>query len=370
MRIAVLFEYPTLWGGERSMLAAIDAITDRNIEIVAIAPPDGALANAIAERGVQHVALQTFDQTGTRRPRESVVPELQTVIDSLCPQIVHANSLSMSVLTGLLNSSVPRVGHLRDIMKLSKNVIRILNQNDHLIAVSHATRDHHVDQGLEPNKTHVIYNGVDQRQFRPASMGTCIRQELGLSKTTQLGITVGQIGLRKGLNTLVKAIELVAKEVADIHFLIVGQRTSMKAESVQYEHGLRESLEVSGLDHRVHWLGCRDDVPQLMNQSTMLVHCANQEPLGRVLLEAACCGLPIIATNVGGTAEIVSDGVTGRLVAKGDHLGIARAIQELVSDSNLREQFATAGMVRAAEVFDIGVAAQRLTDLWLSANHK
>ena len=364
MRIAILFEYPTLWGGERSMLAAIDALADRQIEVVAIAPGGGDLAAALASRNIEHVTLQAFDETGTRRPREQVVPELAAAVRTIRPQLVHANSLSMSVLTGLLDDSVARVGHIRDIMKLSKNVIRLLNQNDRLIAVSNATRDHHIAQGLDEKKTCVLYNGVDHTRFCPRDDSGQIRKELGLNQSAQFALTVGQIGLRKGLDVLVQAIQNVATRIPELHFLIVGRRTSTKQESVQYEQRLRESLELSGLSHRVHWLGYRGDVAELMNQSTMLVHCANQEPLGRVLLEAAASGLPIIATDVGGTSEIVRDGISARLVPKGDHGAIANAIAELSGDAALRVQFSAAGLDHSKQHFAASAAAYRLSDVW------
>jgi glycosyltransferase involved in cell wall biosynthesis len=105
---------------------------------------------------------------------------------------------------------------------------------------------------------------------------------------------------------LVDAFLQIATKIPTAKLSIVGQRYSQKHEAVEYEKKLIQQVASSPFSDRVSWLGIRDDVPDLMRQSTILIHPARQEPLGRVLLEAAASGLPIIATDVGGTAEILS----------------------------------------------------------------
>lgn len=369
MRVAVLFEYPTLWGGERSMLSVLERLNGRSANAVAIAPAKGPLAEALRSQNIQHISFQAFGSDGTRRPREEIVPELQTTVRRIAPDIVHANSLSMSVLTGLLDDSCVRVGHLRDIIRLSKNVIRLLNQNDRLIAVSHATRSHHVQQGLDEMKCDVIYNGVDCDLFQPRETSDSIKEELRLPNDAMLALTVGQIGLRKGLDVLVRAMCAVGPKIPSLHFLIAGQRTSNKQESIDFESQLRRTIDNAGLSDRVHWLGYRNDIPKLMNVSSLLIHAANQEPLGRVLLEAAASGLAIIATRVGGTEEILDHGVSAWLVNKGDYGAIANAIECLSHDSAQRSTLAKAARDRAAGVFSVTAASSDLMSFWVqSAN--
>lgn len=365
MRLALLFEYPTLYGGERSMLTALDAVDRDAVHLSALAPPEGRLADALRSRDIEHVPLQLFNDSGQRRPREVILPELTAAVDAVNPDVIHANSLSMSMLTGLLENLVPRIGHIRDILSLSKNAIRVLNQNDLLIAVSHATRDYHVAQGLDPVKLRVVYNGLSPQLFSGDTTAPLnIRKELSLPEDTLLAMTVGQIGLRKGLDVLVRAIDLVAPKLPHLDFLIVGERSSAKAESVEYEANLHAGLEESGLSHRVHWLGYREDVPQLMAEADLLVHAAHQEPLGRVLLEAAAVGLPIVATDVGGTGEIVQNQESARLVPPGDENELAIGIWELATDHELRETFRTNARRRAETQFTAETAADRLMDAW------
>jgi glycosyltransferase involved in cell wall biosynthesis len=110
--------------------------------------------------------------------------------------------------------------------------------------------------------------------------------------------------MRKGLDTLLAAAGRIAGGQPNAHFLIVGQRYSQKQEAFEYEAALHAVASQPPLAGRVHFLGLRDDMPGLLNELALLVHAARQEPLGRVLLEAAASAVPVIATAVGGTAEI------------------------------------------------------------------
>lgn len=363
-RVAIIFEYPTMYGGERSMLAAIDAMDRSDLEIVAIAPKGGLLSEAISERGLRHVPLQLFDEHTQRLPREQILPLLEQAIERAQPDVVHANSLAMGVLTGLLQLPVPRIAHLRDIMRVSKNVMRLLNRNDLLIAVSNATRNYHIANGLDKLKTRVIYNGVDPASFAPTTCKDELRNELKLNDDALLALTVGQIGLRKGLDVLIDAVCLVAKRLPQLHFAIAGERSSNKPESVEFEQQLKVTLRASDLSHRVHWLGYRTDVPHLMQQADLLVHAAKQEPLGRVLLEAAAARLPIVATDVGGTSEIVENNVSARLVPAGDPNELAIGIWEVTSNLELRSRFAAGAYKRAQTVFSPASTATELSQAW------
>jgi glycosyltransferase involved in cell wall biosynthesis len=115
----------------------------------------------------------------------------------------------------------------------------------------------------------------------------------------------------------------------------------------------------------VHFLGDRDDVPWLMNEARLLVHAAREEPLGRVLLEACASGLPVVATAVGGTAEIFpADCGAAVLVPQDDAESMCRAILGLLLDESRRRVMCQAARKRARECFDSAQTALRLGQIY------
>jgi glycosyltransferase involved in cell wall biosynthesis len=366
--VALLFEYATLNGGERSMLACLDWLRqhDAGWEFVVLAPGSGRLADAIAERRLQHIPFSLVAGDGTRLSNDSIEAALVKAVSFASPDLLHANSLAMGRLAGRIAGRlpVPTTAHLRDIVHLSGAAIADLNRNRRLIAVSQATRDFHVARGLDAARVVVVRNGIDLEQFCPRERTGWLCDELGLPRSAKLLATIGQIGLRKGQDILAAAAPEIARYIPESHFLLIGERSSQKAESVEFEQSISRRFAEHRLASRLHRLGVRDDVARLLNEVNLVVHPANQEPFGRVLLEAAACGVPVVATNVGGTAEIVDDGVTGRLVSPRDSISLATAARELLGDDEAHRRMQIAARDRAIREFDIADASRRLAAVW------
>jgi glycosyltransferase involved in cell wall biosynthesis len=363
-RLLILCEYPTLLGGERSMLATLGTVAAAGFEILVAAPPSGPLAAAICDSSfAAHIPWQTHDDNGTRLPLEQLRSELRNTIAAVRPDLVHANSLSTARIAGPVAADcrIASIGHLRDIVKLAPQAVADLNTHHRLIAVSAATRDYHIAQGLDASRCVVVHNGVDLLQFRPRPRSGYLHQELGLPANARLVAVAGQLGLRKGTDTALAAAALVAAQMPDVHWLIVGERTSQKAESREFEERLRAMTSRPPLAGRVHFVGTRDDMPTLLAECEVLVHAARQEPLGRVLLESAACGLAVIATDVGGTREIFPAD-EAILVRPDDANQLAGKLAEVLSNSKLQTALQAAARNRSNEAFDIPRAAQRLVE--------
>ena len=229
------------------------------------------------------------------------------------PSVLTRSSATVSPPVGFAGRSaaagIPAAGYLRDIIKLSKKAITDINQLDRIIAVSAATKAFHVTQGMEEDKIRVIHNGVDLEAFHPRLRDTEqtfeLRQSLGISVQSKVVLFVGQIGMRKAVDVLLESFERLIVAVPDSHLWILGERHSKKQEAVEYETALIIASQQPTIAGRVHWLGRRDDVPQLMAASDLLLHPARQEPLGRVILESVASGLPVVTTLVGGSPEIL-----------------------------------------------------------------
>ena len=419
MRVGIVFEYPTINGGENSMFAAIEWLlagaSSHDLEFVALCPFKGAVWERLSALGIETVEFDRHAPEDRRRSRQPVagvecseppvgekeagarctrpqpraqsqaeghkkrsplelrelqIESLIVAVEAARPDILHANSLSMGRLVGAAAAQLPcpTTSHLRDILKLSKAAVRDLNQNTRLIAVSKATREFHNAQGLTDERSCVIHNGVapPASSESPSATRERIRAELGIPADENVLLTVGQIGLRKGLDTLAKAAQALAAGGRALHWLIAGERFSQKQESIDIERQVFETFLSAGPTVTTYRLGYRKDVADLMLASDVLVHGARQEPLGRVLLEAASLNLPIVATDVGGTREILDDGVSGLLVPADDPAATASAVARLLEDADLRRQLAIAAVERVSNDFSVERSAEQLFALWRS----
>ena len=351
--LLVVFEFDTLNGGENSMLAVLSLLIDSQWQIKAALPCHAAspspsdasnnetLTGKLTKLGIETISLTTHKDDGTRKSQDQYRDDFAQVLNEHQPDVVLCNSLSTSRLCGPVTAeaNIRAAGYLRDIIKLSAKAIADINQLDRIIAVSQATMDFHIKNEMDAQKLRVVYNGVDLDTFHPRlrtlPQAVELKSSLGIPNQSPVVLYVGQIGMRKGIDVLVEAFNLVLGTVPDSHLLIVGQRHSQKQEAIDYE---RDAVQASAQSGRVHWLGRRSDVCELMAVSDVLLHPARQEPLGRVLLEAAASGLPIITTLVGGSPEILGCNDSFDLLCrKDDAAAMAARVSQLLTDDRIWE---------------------------------
>lgn len=349
------------------MLAVMRSLKE-TVDFTALAPPEGKLADALLASGINCVPGSVRDVDGTRKPAESIARQIRDAVSQSKADLLHANSLSMGRVTGRLQSElpVPCTAHLRDIMKTSRRTIEELNLNAGMVAVSEATKRFHCQHDLAPSKTTVIHNGVDLKRYRPREKSGQLREELRLPPDTIIALSIGQICLRKGHDMLAKATIAAIREIPNLHLVVAGERYSSKPESIAFEENFTDAFRNAGLMDRLHMVGYRVDIPSLMNEADLLIHAAKQEPLGRVLLEASASGLPIVATEVGGTAEILPPSLGIPLVPSGDASTMSERIIHLCNSEDERSRQAKLLRENAVRHFSIEAAARRHREFWQS----
>ena len=366
-RLLLFCEYATLNGGERSLLSVLPNLIDHRYKVFVVLPDRGNLVDALRQFNVTVIPFEFYRLDGTRLDQTSLRLRLQTILQEVRPDLVHANSVSTSRLSGPVVRSLgySSVGHLRDMIRLSKTALADLSCHTRLAAVSQATKNWYVDAGLTADSISVVYNGVDLHRFRPRQPTGFLHRQLDLPPTAQIAGAVGQIGMRKGLDVLLEAMSRVMSEHEQFHLLVVGERYSAKAEAIEFERSLHNRACEIPLRGRVHFLGYRTDVDQVLPELYLLVHAACQEPLGRVLLEAAATGVAIVATNVGGTTEIFpTDAGAAVLVSPEDPHALATAISASLADTVRCARLGAAARQRAESAFDTVQAARKLLDLY------
>ena len=364
-RILLFNEFGSLNGGERSLLAVLPHLRER-FQFIAAVPCPSPLAQRLQDLQIDLLPL-ALKSSGEQNNEGENDRHLVDLIERASPDLVHANSLQMSRRLGRICDRLrgPCIGHIRDIVRLSKKAVGDLNRLSKLIFVSAVTRDCYLSQGVDATKGCVVFNGVDLEIFQPRQPTGFIHRELGLPEQAPLLLAIGQMGMRKGLDVLFDAFERVRERHPQIHLMIVGQRYSGKDEAIEYEQSLLLRADSAVLRGYVHFLGRRDDVHLLMNEATLLVHAAREEPLGRVLLEACASGLPVVATNVGGTSEIFPEGREAAvLVPKNDSESMSSAIIKLLFDDARLGVLARSARKRATECFDAGMAVTHLAQIY------
>ena len=205
---------------------------------------------------------------------------------------------------------------------------------DRYVCVSEDSACLAVEQGLPQSRVEILHNGIDTRLFayqKPCDGGPAV--------------VVARLAPEKDVATLLRATSMVLKRQPTFRLLVAGDGPCMA--DLQ---GLAGEL---ALGDRVQFLGMVHDVPALLAQASLFVLPSLSEGVSLTLLEAMARGLPVVATGVGGTPEVVADQESGLLVPAGNPVALAEAMMRLANDVKLARQMGEAGRRRVEQRFDI-----------------
>lgn len=228
--------------------------------------------------------------------------------------------------------------------------VRVPARLGRLVLVSHAARDEFARRhGPATHRWRVIHNGIDLSRFAELP----VRAARDRPPTW---LAVAALRQPKGHLDLLEAWALLVRTHSGARLLVAGdgpERPSIEAAILRL--GLADDVEL---------LGSRDDIPALLRQVDGVVSASHTEALPTALIEASAAGLPVVATAVGGTGEVVLDGTTGLLVPPHRPRLLAAALDRLVSDSALRVDFGRAGRLHVEGVFGRQSWIDQLIDLY------
>ncbi len=198
--------------------------------------------------------------------------------------------------------------------------------------------------GADATRIAVVPCGVDVNLFHPTPPEEA-KRVLGLPPTRRVILFVGRIEPLKGIDTLLRAMALIAPEIPhwqeDLSVIIIGGAQGAGVEQVNAELARLERLRAElGIVDLVTFLGAKDQdtLVYYYSAAEMVVMPSHYESFGMVALEAMACGTPVVASKVGGLAFSVQDGQTGFLVPDGDAEALAAKIRLLLTDHGLRQQ--------------------------------
>ena len=188
------------------------------------------------------------------------------------------------------------------------------------------------EEGCSPERVVVIKNGIDLPRFDALS---ALPLEGPLPAGGPLVAVVANLWPVKDHRTLVEAAALVHERIPDVRFALVGDGPERTA--------LQQRIDALALRDAVHFLGTRYDVPAILARASAFCLPSRAEGLSNAIMEAMAARLPVVATDAGGNAELVHDGVTGSVVPVGDAAAIARRLIDVLSDPELAREMGRRG---------------------------
>ena len=203
----------------------------------------------------------------------------------------------------------------------------------------------------------VIHTGIDPTPYRQPVDKIHLKTTLGIPPSSPVIGSVGRLSEQKSPVDFVRLAETVYKSRPDAHFVWVGD--GPLEEEVQK---LSNSLQ---LDTVIHWLGHRNDVPQLLHIFDCFVLPSRWEGFPLVILEAMASGVPVIATNIPGTCEAIRHEVNGLLAPVGDYETMARLVLDLLTNSVKADSFRSASYTRIETEFTRDRMLSMIRDLYL-----
>ena len=335
-------------GTERLVLELVRRLRAELSMAVCCLDEEGAWGESLRDESVEVTALGR---------REGFHPKLGRAIACAArrhgARVVHCHHYSPFVYAAIARLWAPTLriiftehGRLSDAGPSPKR--RVANHVLHhapreVVTVSSDLKRHLVAEGFPSDRVNVIYNGIDVGTLPAPDARLRVRSALGIPPDAFVVGTVARLDPVKDLGTLIRA---AAKSSAarPLQLLIVGDG----AERQRLEASAREA----GAGRIVRFLGHRDDARDLLAGCDVYANSSISEGISLTILEAMAAGLPVVATRVGGTPEIV-DGATGRLVPSRDADAIARTLDALAADEALRLALGREARTRVEQRFTL-----------------
>ncbi len=228
---------------------------------------------------------------------------------------------------------------------------RLLNPwTDAIVTNSAYVRDRIAAQGVPRHKLHVLYNGIDTARYHP---GPDQRAALfGIPPERPVILNVGRLAPEKGRDVMLRAAAPLMDHETPPLVVFAGEGSNSRRDDLE---ALAREL---GIAQHVHFLGIRDDVPDLLRAADVVVMSSRRAAFGEscpnVVLEGMATGLPVIGTDVGGTAELIQDGETGYVIPPDVPERLTTRLTGLLEDAALRQRLGAAGLARVQAEYSLG----------------
>lgn len=357
-------------GGAEMMLYRLLKQLDKtrySIIVVSIIPL-GKIADKIKKLGIDVISMDM-----TSKLDVSAIFRLVRFLKDYKPTILHSYLFHANLLgriagkiagVPIIISSIRNTIFGGQIRELALRYTDFLSDATTIICETAAKRM--ISRKVVPKeKLHVIYNGIDPKMYENFSEDDRqkMRMEFNIPDTATLLISVGRLQKQKGYPYLIQSAVELKNRGYNFVWLIAGEG--------ELRFQLEQMVKNYGLEDTIRFLGLREDVPKLMFASDIFVLTSLWEGLPGVVLEAMAVGLPVVATDVGGTPELVEDGTNGFLIPPGNPMKMADAIEKLINMSGeARRKIGSMGKEIVKEKFTVETMARKHEGLYVKLLQK
>jgi glycosyltransferase involved in cell wall biosynthesis len=289
---------------------------------------DSPFVSAAKRIGMPVHAIRGFNQFDPR-----LIWRVASLVRTIGVDIVHAHEVKSDVIAYLASClrRVPIVTTLhgwfgdgpkdRAFIALDQRVARGF---DRVIAVSERIHDDVSAAGIDPSRLRLLRNAIVLERYRRTGRSGFLAELVGRPLTGPVISTIGRLSAEKGHADLVDALAIVARQGHTVSAVLAGDGPERAA--------LTDRIRTLGLADRVHLPGYVEAAERVLEETDLMVLPSHTEGLPNAALEAFAMGVPVLATGVGGTPEVVTDGETGRLVEPRNPAALAEAMADFLRD--------------------------------------
>ena len=345
-----------LGGGEYSFL---DLLTHLPLKwnVLALLPAEGELGDRLRKKWIRTHVIPLPSIRPWYAP--NILLSLSAYFN-LCrrypPALIYANGSRAALYGGIIGRfmRIPVIWHCR-IANRDNYLDHILTRFCRYIIVNSQATAKRFGPTF-PSKIRLVYNGVDIQWLREEGVTT----PDSIQASEKIILVLARASRWKRHDLALTAFEKVASQQHKAHLFCVGDIDCADTEWWEF---LQEKTARSPFSDRIHWIGQVDDVRPWLRAASLLLLASENEPFGRVLVEAMACGVPVVASRSGGVPEIVRDGKDGILVEPGKAKLIAKAISTVLEDDDLRRRLSVSA-IEQAKLFTIDAHVKKMVQVF------
>ncbi|MFC1580659.1 glycosyltransferase family 4 protein [Thermodesulfobacteriota bacterium] len=338
--IAISNHGAILGGGEHSFLDLLSHLSDP-WNVLAVVPEEGELAARLEKKDVKSrvISLPSIKPWYFL----DILSSLKNYFN-LCRRtnatLIYANGSRAAFYAGIVGRilKIPMIWHCRITARDPFLDFVLCGLSSCIIANSKATKMR-FNSRIQRN-VRVVYNGIDLHQFQVSN----IPKPALVKPDWKVVLSVARASRWKKHDLLLSAFEIIAKAYQNAHLICLGSPDSLEPDWWRY---LQDCSKKSDHSERIHWVGQVDDVRPWYRAADVMVLPSENEPFGRVLVEAMASGVPVVASGSGGIPEIIRHKRDGLLVYSGNKDEFAQAVINIFKNHHLRKKLILSGLERS-----------------------